>query len=264
MSEYRIVETGIFRSSKDLVRLQIVNWRGLNGSWASYHDARRSISSWLVGLACYTVVEVDMPAAPQQPGWPDWEHIGRHPEIGRLFWNWFHHTQPKGSELSFGDAPDFRGLIRWPDGAVARLWGDVGRVSAQAFALSLMDMGPHDVWLSVCDERRHVAIEPVCDLRALADAQRWGSLPHRDEPLPVAAVPSDPPSSIDFASIDDDAYVSHADIANYLRVDRWTIYQMCRSGELPARKLNGSFHLRWGDFDAWCRRCAGVASPRAR
>lgn len=112
------------------------------------------------------IVSHDLHHAPQLD-WPEWNHTGRHHYLGHLFWNDFHfHHQ---GQLVFSDAPDFYSELAKPDGSYNRFWGDIGKVSAQAFALTIKCMRSHDLWISIVDQRTQIIIEPFVDLTQRLD-----------------------------------------------------------------------------------------------
>ena len=146
----RIIEQKIITSQYDLVHLDIIDWNRLNGTSATITDAMHDISSWFIERATYTVIEHDLRHAPIRNDFPEWDHISNgHQMLARLFWNDFHYHHPN-STLVFADEPDFSGTFQCKDGSHARLWGDIGHVSASAFALTtIRQMRTHDLWISV-------------------------------------------------------------------------------------------------------------------
>lgn len=156
----KVLDQGFFQSDYDILKLNIIDWNRLNGTWGNPGDAIRTITSWLVGRAGYTVLESDLHRYPVRNDWPGWEHPGDHERLGRLYWNCFHASHL--GELHFSDAPDFYGRIVTQDGE-QQIWGDIGKVSAQAFAITQKKMGKHDIWVSVLDDVREVVIESLTD-----------------------------------------------------------------------------------------------------
>lgn len=155
-----MIEQGIFQSSYDILKLNIIDWNRLNGTWQHPGDAIRTISSWVIGRAGYTIIEDDLHAYPERTDWPGWEHPGNHERLGRLYWNSFYAAQT--GVLRFSDAPDFYGTIETQNG-VQQIWGDIGKVSAQAFAMTQKKMRVNDIWVSVLDDTHQVVIESLAD-----------------------------------------------------------------------------------------------------
>lgn len=167
MSHTSIVKTAPFQSEEDLLRLDIIDWDRLHGYWDSSAEAVRAISSWLIGTSIYVVIRCNLYEAPERDDWPGWRHTGRHPEIGRLYWNWFHWR--KQGHLFFSDAPDFYGKLQLPDGRLHSFLGDIGRVSPPTFIQAFKSLGAHEFWISVLDPHTQVLIEPlmsICELVA--------------------------------------------------------------------------------------------------
>jgi hypothetical protein len=61
--------------------------------------------------------------------------------------------------------------LNHPDSGISHFWGDIGKVSAQIFALTQKELGAHDLWISVVDEHTQIIIEPFVNLR-----DRWASM----------------------------------------------------------------------------------------
>jgi hypothetical protein len=160
----KIIEQGPIRNVEDLVKLHIIDWRRLNGSYQHEYEAMKVAESWLAGRASYTIIDHDLNLAPERDDWPEWEHVGNHTGIARLFWNDFHYRL-KGS-LNLVDEPDFYGSMQFKDSS-NDFWGDIGQVSAQCFLLVMRQMKAHDLWISLLDEKRQVIIEPNYNLQFL-------------------------------------------------------------------------------------------------
>lgn len=151
---------GLFKSPSDLLSLEIIDFNRLNGSWANPGAAMDTIFSHLRdGRASYVVYDVpEFWEAPLSPGFPEWNHVGNHPAIGRQLWNWFRWRLPE-YELKFMDSPDFC-ATRSTGGRTHFIWGDIGTVSASAFAYSQKLMRQGDMWMSILDDgSRHVLID---------------------------------------------------------------------------------------------------------
>lgn len=155
----KILEQGLIASQRDILKLNIINWKGLNGYWSNMADALDTISSFFVGQAHYTIIETSLRDAPNRDDFPGWSHVGNHEYYGRLYWNWFHYNH-KG-ELHFSDSPDFYGTLRWDDNKTSCFWGDVGQVSVSAMAHTQKNMDIGDIWISILGENRQVVIEPT-------------------------------------------------------------------------------------------------------
>jgi len=163
-----VVEQRLIESERDIMKLDIIDWNRLNGSWANSFDALQTIASWFAHKAYYTVVKHDLRFAPNID-WPRWKHAGSHEYLGHLYWNDFYYRQ-RGN-LVFSDEPDFHGTLNHPDGGISHFWGDIGKVSAQIFALTQKELGAHDLWISVVDEHTQIIIEPFVNLR-----DQWASM----------------------------------------------------------------------------------------
>lgn len=154
-------------SPLDIMELDIIDWNRLNGSWNNAGEALQSISSWFVGSAHYTIIEHDLSHAPERDDWPGWDHVGNHEPLGRLYWNDFHYH--RAGKITFSDAPDFYGQFIGKDGKPgAHFYGDIGKISAQAFAITQKKMRAHDLWISVIDTHHQVLIESLLDIQTVA------------------------------------------------------------------------------------------------
>lgn len=160
----QLIEQGTFDSQRDVLKLGIIDWNRLNGYWPNMADALDTIGNSLIGRASYTVVDTDLCSAPERDDWPGWKHAGRHAELGRLWWNTFRAQCPE-SELRFHDEPDFSGVFRFPELPEQWFWGDIGRVSASSFSLTMKKLNAHDLWISVLNEERQVIIEPFVSIK---------------------------------------------------------------------------------------------------
>jgi len=151
------INKGAFVSESDVLGLEIIDFRRLNGSWPDAGAAMRTIFSFMRdGNATYEVFNVpNFEDAPVRQDFPDWYHPGDHVRIARIFWNWFHHHFP-AYKLMLGDSPDFQCIKSNPRHCI---WGDFGQVSASAFALCQKFMRAGDMWMSVLDGgSKHVLI----------------------------------------------------------------------------------------------------------
>lgn len=178
----KVIEQEMIDSQEDLVKLGIIDWNRLNGTSLNMAEAMRDISGWLIGSAVYTVAESDLTLAPQRDDFPEWGHEGNaHMALARLFWNDFKYHHPT-SELILVDEPDFYGTLKseepspalkedrsfyWSDEkGHAHFWGDIGQVSASAFALTVIrKMKKGDIWISVLNEKQQVVIEATENLQ---------------------------------------------------------------------------------------------------
>lgn len=175
----KLIEQKVITSQYDFVRLGIIDWNRLNGTSPNIAQAMQDISSWFIDTTAYTIIEHDLSAAPKRDDFPEWHHIGNtHEGLARLFWNDFKYCYPEG-ELIFSDEPDFYGTMK--DSALkvpedrlfyetetmghAHFWGDIGQVSASAFALTaIRKMQKGDLWISLLSKNRQVIIEALDDL----------------------------------------------------------------------------------------------------
>jgi len=118
---------------------------------------------------------------------------GDHPRVGRLLWNWFHHTFPDYG-LILADQPDFQAIRRAPNPRHV-IWGDIGMISPQAFAWALLGARPDDMWISILDGGfRHVVISILGQFvsripNAKAPPAQWGRRLARTTPLPAQHMP---------------------------------------------------------------------------
>lgn len=161
-----IIDQRMIYNSQDVLKLKIIDWNRLNGYWNNPAEALDAITSWFAGNAYYSIIEHDIRAAPQRDDFPGWKHVGAHEEIGELFWNDFHDRL--NGKLTFSDSPDFYGELYGEDGKVGNLfWGDIGQVSASAFAHTQKQLSAHDLWISVLSETRQIIIEPLIDINSL-------------------------------------------------------------------------------------------------
>ncbi len=55
-----VVEQKLIESERDIMKLDIIDWNRLNGSWANSFDALQTIASWFAHNAYYTVVKHDL------------------------------------------------------------------------------------------------------------------------------------------------------------------------------------------------------------
>jgi len=168
MSQTCIEESGEIKSARDLMKLEIIDWNRLIGYWKNIPEAAESLASWLIeSESQYSIIKCRMDDAPERDDWPGWKHIGHHPEIGQVFWNWFHYHQ-KG-EIHFSDSPDFFGKLRLGDWPERTFFGDIGLVSAPTFSRTIRALRAHDVWITVVDTETQIMIEPMYSISQLAD-----------------------------------------------------------------------------------------------
>ena len=163
-----ITEQFLIKTKRDLERLNIIDWRRLNGKWQYIDEAQDTILSWFENVAIASRITIEgFHEAPERDDFPDWQHVGAHERDAKLFWNWFHFAHQNG-ELFLSDQPDFSG--KFENGC--RFWGDFGQVSASTFAYSQKQMRAHELWISVFQDH-HVVIEPQVDIKA-AHAKQMG------------------------------------------------------------------------------------------
>jgi len=135
-----------FRSPTDVLRLEIIDFRRLNGYWGNSGDALDRVYEVLSeGSAVYGEYDVpDFDLAPVRDDFPGWDHRGNHQVLGPPFWNWFKWQLP-GYKLRLGDQPDFQAVTTIKGGLRHFIWGDIGRVSASTFMFTLLHMRPGDL-----------------------------------------------------------------------------------------------------------------------
>ena len=69
----------------------------------------------------------------------------------------------KLGSLTLSDSPDFQGTLTGitKDGErTPWFWGDIGTVSASAFALTIKQMDAHDLWISILSSTKQIILEP--------------------------------------------------------------------------------------------------------
>lgn len=161
-----IIEHGEIKSVRDLLKLGIIDWNRLNNYWENADEAASAIVSWLDGSkATYGIVDHDLSAVPDRGDWPGWKHVGLHPEMGKMYWNYFHYSF--NGTLHFSDAPDFHGTLQFKDGSTARFYGDIGQVSASTFMHTIRMLDAGDIWISVIDSCTQIIIEPQISVSSL-------------------------------------------------------------------------------------------------
>lgn len=169
----KIIKQDIIRTEYDLTDRGIIDWNRLNGNWRNASDAIRTVSSWFINRAAYTVIEHNLAQYPTFDcplEWHsfEWSHVGEaHHRLGQMYWNFF--QQEQLGSIHFSDSPDFWGTFNFSygDGNRRRFWGDIGTVSASAFSQSQKQMGKNDIWISVCDSHTQVVIEALDDIHTL-------------------------------------------------------------------------------------------------
>ena len=136
----------------DILSLDIIDFNRLNGYWDNPAQALDTIFSWFnpelyCGYNVATITKVRIPNfndAPIRTDFPGWSHVGGHEAIAKDYWDWFYWNHP-GGNLHLSDSPDFYG--NFEDGTM--FWGDIGKVSASAFAITQKTMGANDLWISI-------------------------------------------------------------------------------------------------------------------
>lgn len=156
-----IIRQFTISTASDIMSLDIIDFNRLNGCWSNSGKAIDTILSWFNGAAIATEVIIhNYFDAPKRLDFPGWDHVGGHEKIGRLYWDWFYWNHENG-KLNYSDSPDFYG--EFDDGAM--FWGDVGRVSASAFAMTQKGMRDHDLWITLKGNGDHqILIEPQVDI----------------------------------------------------------------------------------------------------
>lgn len=157
----RLIETGIITSPHDLARLKIIDY-GRASYCESRDHAKIATAQWLINHTVYFKIEDDLTRYEERSDWKRWIHPGNHPEIGKLYWNWFHSTHT--GKLIFADEPDFWGHYETDDG-LRRFWGDIGKVSATTFLWTITKLGEGDIWISVVDFKTQILLCPLYNIR---------------------------------------------------------------------------------------------------
>jgi hypothetical protein len=179
-----IVETGHITTQRDLLKLDIIDWQRAQGYWDNTQEAVDTLMSWLVASeTSYTIITCNLQEAPERNDWPGWTHVGNHVPLGKLYWNWFHWKQ-RGS-LTFSDAPDFHGRLRYPDTPERRFYGDIGHVSPSAFSHTFRVLAENDLWISVIDEYTQIILEPSLSVLQIC-AETWTAMLGHPQDPPVA------------------------------------------------------------------------------
>jgi hypothetical protein len=163
------IEHGLIRSEKDIMRLNIIDWKRHN-PWASPQAAMDTIFSWFNLAAHYTIMDDDMDKYPARDDFPGWKHVGNHVLYAKSYWNWFQYHHGDYGELTFDDSPDFYGQFNFPDG-VKRFWGDIGQCSCGAIARSQKQMDAGDLWISIRESGTQIIIEPTISIRERFQSQ---------------------------------------------------------------------------------------------
>ena len=167
----KLLQQGTFKSELDLLALDCIDWNRLMGYWDNTAEALQTAASYLIDTAIYKVIQFDLCEAPERADWPGWRHVGHHPELGKLYWNWFHQMYNEerhyNATIFFSDSPDFHGTLTIPGWSKAKFYGDIGKVSAPTFIRTLQKMDAHDIWISVLDTQTMVTIESFISTREL-------------------------------------------------------------------------------------------------
>lgn len=151
MPPLQVLREGVINDPLTLPKLDIIDYGRpslFGGAWGAI-DA---INSVVVCGFEYLEIKMNLCAYPEQPGFPDWSHVGDHEEIGRLYWNMFKSRFPDGT-LRFHDSPDFSGTINF-DGFNSNFRGDIGKVGPMAFYESIITSQPGDLWITVFGNRQ--------------------------------------------------------------------------------------------------------------
>ena len=159
----KILEQKVISSQDDIVKLNIIDFKRCNGLWENnFLKALNAVSPWLIGNVMYTVIQEDMRVYPQRNDFPEWEHVGNHKYMAKLYWNMFY-AKFDGT-LLFHDAPDFSGLLKFDNGEV-NFYGDIGQVSVSAFGVDVLPkLNRGDLWISIASEQQHTILEFMCDV----------------------------------------------------------------------------------------------------
>jgi hypothetical protein len=173
LEEFKTIEQGIMRA-EDVTRLNFIDFKRTNGLWRNdIMAAIRTASNMLAGTTAYTVAELDLRAFPDRDDWPGWDHIGNHPYLGRLYWNFFFYNfEGQSPQLTMRDSPDFTGSFIDSEGVERTIYGDIGQVSVACFVCDAFRcLHAHDLWISVLDECRQIILEPQMDIGSAYDSK---------------------------------------------------------------------------------------------
>ncbi len=163
-----MVEQKHITSLRDIGHINIIDFNRCNGLWEDNPVyALEVIGGWLIGKAAYTIIHADLHAYPERNDFPQWEHIGNHKPLAKLYWNMFHATFQ--GTLTFHDMPDFSGKIILDDPKrEATFWGDIGQVSASVFGVEVLpQMHKGDLWISVISMDTQIVLEFLEDVGML-------------------------------------------------------------------------------------------------
>lgn len=185
-----VLSHSLIRTEQDMFDLNIVDWGRLNGYWRSPAAAAHTLASWFANTSHATLLNIDIRHAPARNDFPRWEHVGGHVDIGRLYWNWFQYMH-KG-ELIFSDSPDFYGTITFDEGDEHHFFGDIGKVSPMALALTQKQMLAGDVWITIRSATRQLLIEPFVSLFGIW-SEMDASLENTATHTPLIAATADNP-----------------------------------------------------------------------
>lgn len=145
-----------------------IDFNRCNGYWKNNPvRAMQTIGNWLIGRTAYTIIRDDLRKYPERDDFPQWEHVGNHKPLAKLYWNMFYATSQ--GTLTFHDMPDFSGTITLDDPKrEAAFWGDIGKVSASTFCLEVLPrVSEGDLWISVVSEDTHIVVEFLEDVGIL-------------------------------------------------------------------------------------------------
>ena len=160
-----IIKTIELKTISDILSLDIIDLNHLNGYWANSAESINTIWSWATfngrGGFFASWIEPDNWDKYKWGGcrrndFPGWSHVGDHVSAGMDYWDWFMDTRQYDSDsLHFSDSPDFFGTL-----GVKNFWGDIGKVSASAFAITLKQLDKGDLWITlVGGGERHIVLE---------------------------------------------------------------------------------------------------------
>ncbi len=164
----RMIEQKPITSLRDIGHINIIDFNRCNGLWVNNPVyALEVIGGWLIGKSAYTIIRDNLRKYPERNDFPEWEHVGNHKPLAKLYWNMFHATSQ--GTLTFHDMPDFSGKISLDDAKrEATFWGDIGQVSASVFGAEVLpQMHKGDLWISVINIDTQIVLEFLEDIGML-------------------------------------------------------------------------------------------------
>jgi hypothetical protein len=152
------------KTKDDIFELGIIDFNRLNGVFQNPNDALNTIFSWYELGAIVSIIDCSdiWGEVKTRNDFPGWKHVGTHVEVGKKYWDffWANFEGLENTWLQFSDSPDFQGAIEGKT-----FWGDIGQVSASAFAISQKQMDKGSLWITIIDNgNTHVLIESLVNI----------------------------------------------------------------------------------------------------